>query len=82
MSYDSCLARIERIQNGFLVEFYEPTPRKKGKDGMRIGPYVSDWKVYSYPTLDEALAAMKKKLPAVTRNADQEYATAFDEAAG
>ena len=82
MSYDSCLARIERIQNGFLVEFYEPTPRKKDKSGMSIGPYNSDWKEYSYPTLDEALAAMKKKLPTVTRNADQEYAAGFAEATG
>lgn len=86
MGYDSQVAKICRLQNGFEVEIYEPSQKKadpkKSDSCCPTGPYDDPWKAYAFTTLDEVMKFMKEKLPSLTRKKPgEEFDEAFDEAA-
>lgn len=50
----------------------------RGSTGMPSVPRY-EWKEYQYPTLGALIAAIKQKLPTLSRNASQEYDDSFAE---
>ena len=85
MSYDDEVAKVCRVQNGWTVEIFDPSPAeekadKKAQDkGMFVGSYRSGWRSFAFTTEKELLAFLGKKLPSLNpRNFDEAYQAAFD----
>lgn len=92
MSYDTEVLKVCRLENGFEVEVYEPSPPKKeskeevkarmdGCCGHVPSPYEEPWKSYAFETVETTLAFISTKLPLARRKgADDEYQDTFKEA--
>jgi len=87
MGYDSQIVRIDRLENGFTVELYEPDPKKKADASKSTsccspGDYRDPWKGYACKDEKAVLALLKERMTGLRRrDADKEYADSFNEAA-
>jgi hypothetical protein len=76
MSYESQVARISRLENGFEVEVYEkPKEQKKGEPY----DYVDPWKKFAFGTAKEMMAFLQGRIEHL-KAPDSEYAEGFKEA--
>lgn len=78
------IVRVEKIENGYQVSCYEPSPVKKGGKkgiGMSDVPYAEPWKTYYAKDIAAVCGLIEEKLPAIKRgNESEEYGSAFSEA--
>ena len=72
-----CVARIERLTNGFEVEVCDPELLAQNRDAKK--PYRNPWKSYAFTGEDEVIAFLKKVLPSL-KPADDDMATSFSRA--
>lgn len=78
MAYDDAVMRIEKLENGFEVEVYEPAPAPKGKGTPPMG-MPEPWKGYAFTSADDAIAFITEKLPTLKTRRD-EFSDGFAEA--
>jgi len=77
MSYDGCI-RIERIANGWELEFSPPMPDRKGKNDV---PSYQPPMKYAFDDKEKLLATVGKLVDKLkAKSAEGEYAKAFKEA--
>lgn len=90
MGYESKVAELCRLSNGWEVEVYDP-PASDAKAKVEskstdccapvCGDYKSPWRTLAFSTLDEALAFLKSvEAKLKPRNYDDEYAKSFQDA--
>ena len=76
MSYDDEIVKVCKLENGFEVEIYDPSPKKDKKDVM---PYQSGWRSFAFQSEKDVLKFLGEKLGGLKgRNHDEEYAAAFE----
>lgn len=87
MGYDTEVAKICRLSNGWELEIYDPPPEEKkaedkaAKKGAYIpseGIYKSPWRTLAFATFDELIEYLEEKGASLKpRNYDDEYAAEF-----
>ena len=87
ISYNDEICKICRLQNGWEIEIYQPTPAEEKeeedaeKKGMPIS-YDDPWRGFAFSTIEEVIAFITKKLPELKpRNYDEDYEAAFNKEA-
>lgn len=84
MSYDDEVCKICRLQNGWEVEIYDPTPKegkaeKKAESKGYISSYHSGWRSFAFTTEKELIKFLGSRLSGLKpRNYDEDYQSAFD----
>jgi hypothetical protein len=82
VGYDNEIIKVCRLQNGYVVEIYKPTPKeaKKLEKGSYI-PYDSPWKEYALADEKEVVKFIGEQIGTLTRKPPgEEYDDAFGEA--
>lgn len=77
-----CVARIEKLENGYTVAIIDEAISKKNADPKNKG-WQDPWKEYAFSTADEVKEFIGKHLDALKPppDADTEYGEAFAQAA-
>lgn len=77
MEDDDCIAKIERLENGYEVTVCDPSITASNKNPKK--PYQDPWKSYAFTTDTEVLDFLKKSLPTLQPE-DDDMETNFSRA--
>jgi len=74
-----CVARIEKLENGYTVEVVDEDQRKKNNDPKSKEPWADPWKTYAFSTAEEVKEFIGTHLDALKPppDADEEFSSAF-----
>lgn len=74
-----CVARIEKLENGYTVEVVDEAQRDKNNDPKSKAAWVDPWKSYAFSTSAEVMEFIGKHLDALKPppSADEEFSSAF-----
>lgn len=89
MGYDTEIAKLSRLSNGYEIEIYDPSPEevkaedkaaKKGDAPMATaGVYKNPWRTMAFGTFDEAIEFLEEHGKDLKpRNFDEDYAESFN----
>lgn len=74
---DGCIARIEKLENGFTVAVIDE--KQQAKNQSAKGSWQDPWKSYAFSTKQEVIDFLTKTLDTLSPK-DDSYGTAFKEA--
>jgi len=73
---DGCVARIEKLENGYEVEVADPELQKKNQSSKN---WKDPWKGYAFSTKEEVIKFLEKVLDKLEPEVD-DYSTSFSKA--
>lgn len=82
MNSGDCVAKIEKLENGYTVEVVDDEQRAINADPKSKKPWKDPWKAYAFSTSAEVTAFLTSHLDKLKPppDADSEYSSGFAQA--